>query len=58
MCPELQPLLKKALEMRRGKIVSQVASHCSHLSVKIVSNGRTMWKRIYNENDLLALSDL
>lgn len=57
LSPEIQPLLRKALTLRREGVISQVASHSTYLSVKISANGRFVWKRVYNENDLLGLSD-
>lgn len=55
--PEIQQLLNKTLDLKRRKIVSQVASHYNYISVKITDNERHFWKRIYNETDLVALSD-
>lgn len=52
MTPELQPLLKRALTLRRENRISQVASHCTHLSIKIIVDNRPVWTRIYNEEDL------
>lgn len=52
MNPTLQPLLKRALAMRRDNRLSQVASHSAYLSVKLTVNSRPMWKRIYSEDDL------
>lgn len=52
MNPELQPLLKKALALRRNKIIAQVASHSTYLSIKIIIDDRPTWKRIFNEEDL------
>lgn len=55
MCPDLQPLLKRALTMRRDNRICQVASHSSYLSVKYIVDSRPMWKRIYKEEDLDSL---
>lgn len=57
LTPEVQQLLNKTLELKRRKIVSQVASHFNYISVKITVNERIIWKRIYNEGDLDALCD-
>lgn len=57
LSPEIQPLLKKALSLRREGVLLQVASHCTYLSVKLSVNGRIIWRRIHNENDLLGLCD-
>lgn len=57
LSPDIQPLLKKALALRREGVISQVAAHCTYLSVKMSVDGRIVWKRIYNENDLLSLCD-
>lgn len=57
LSPEMQPLLKKALVLRKEGAIQQVASHCTYLSVKISADGRIVWRRIYNEDDLLRLSD-
>lgn len=50
--PVLQPLLKKAVSLRREGRIEQVSSHSSHLSIKINVNGRTKWLRIFNETGL------
>lgn len=55
LSPELQPLLKKALTLRRENRISQVASHCTHLSIKFIVDNRPVWKRIHNEEDLNSL---
>lgn len=55
MNPNMQPLLKKALDLRRENKILQVASHCSYLSVKLEAGDRLIWKRIYNEEDLHSL---
>lgn len=52
MNPSLQPLLKRALAMRRENQICQVASHSAYLSIKLIVESRPMWKRIYCEEDL------
>lgn len=55
MTPELQPLLQKALSLRKQNRIAQVASHCNYLSIKLIVDDRPLWKRIYNEEDLNSL---
>lgn len=50
--PILQPLLRKAVSLRKEGRIEQVSSHSTHLSVKINANGRTKWLRIYDETGL------
>lgn len=57
MNPNLQPLLKIALALRREGKLTQVASHSSYISVKMSSNGRTQWFRVYDEEKLHSLID-
>lgn len=55
MNPDLVPLFKTALQLRRDGKIAQVSSHFSHLSVKINSNGRVKWVRVHNERALHTL---
>lgn len=55
MNPEIVPLFKTALQLRREGKIAQVSSHFSHLSVKINSNGRDKWVRVHNERALHTL---
>lgn len=52
LSPELIPVLKMALELRRMKLVDQVASHSHHLSIKYLYNSHPVWKRVHNESEL------
>lgn len=55
MNPKLQPLLKKALSLRRAGKIEQVATHSAYLSIKIASGNRSKWFRIIDEEALNAL---
>lgn len=58
MNPDLQPVLKRALALRRVGKVSQVASHSSYISVKLVSNDRPKWIRVKDTKSLDTLAGL
>lgn len=56
--PELHPLLKKALSLRQTGKISQVASHSTHISVKLGIDGRSKWFRVKDQNALNTLMGL
>lgn len=56
--PELQPLLKIALAYRRSGKIAQVSSHSLHISIKMVSQGRSKWYRVKDKKSLDTLVGL
>lgn len=56
--PDLNPTLKRALALRRDGKVLQVASHSTHISIKMTSNGRPKWFRVKDVKSLDTLARL
>lgn len=51
MDPKLRTVMKMALELRKEKVLSNVSTHCNHISVK----DNDGWHRIYTMEDLKKL---
>lgn len=53
--PALQPLFRKALELRNKKCFLKVVSHSTFLSVQLNVDNRPVWRRVSNEETLMSL---
>lgn len=53
LSPETQSLLKLALVLRKDKRILKLSSHSHYLSVLVAENGRNIWKRAFNQKDLI-----